>query len=128
MYGGKKVSNVNDARYDMFRLGTHAEESLPPNKDSLVKHILRANYQACIFRRCLEQMPEIPTPNGMGWKLEEVDGKRALQIDWCSLPPAPDDILELTNCSCKKGSCRHEPNLEVQTPAQESSCSEIGML
>ena len=98
MYGGKKVSNVNDARYDMFRLGIHAEESLPPNKDSLVKHILRANYQACIFRRCLEQMPEFPPQMEWdgSWKKLTVKGlfkltgaaSHQLQMTFWNLPTA----------------------------------------
>lgn len=26
------------------------------------------------------------------------DGHTVLEVDWCSIPPAPEHILELTNC------------------------------
>lgn len=46
LYGQETADDVDEARYNMFRLGTHAEEPLPPNKDALKNHTLRANYQA----------------------------------------------------------------------------------
>ena len=44
---------------------------LPPFRDCLEKHALRANNQAGIWRRCLEQNPQVPSPVGRGWKIEE---------------------------------------------------------
>ncbi|KAJ8048054.1 hypothetical protein HOLleu_00220 [Holothuria leucospilota] len=32
LYGQESAEDVDEARYNMFRLGTHAEESLPPKK------------------------------------------------------------------------------------------------
>lgn len=91
---------MNEARYKLFML-TKAETHLPPSADSLKKHLMRANYQAAIHSKCLQQFPECPSPNGHGWKL--VDSE--INIDWGDLPPAPSSLLELTNCSCKKTSC-----------------------
>ncbi|XP_036354474.1 heparan sulfate 2-O-sulfotransferase 1-like [Octopus sinensis] len=43
------------------------EELHPLNKDSLMKHMMRANYLAGVFHHYLEQIPEI-SPNGMELK------------------------------------------------------------
>ncbi|KAJ8039233.1 hypothetical protein HOLleu_16883 [Holothuria leucospilota] len=76
---------------------------MPPNADSLDKHILRANYQAAIHKRSLEQLPEIPSPVGHGWNIVNDQ----LIIDWMDLPPAPaKSILECVQCSCKKSKCQ----------------------
>ena len=61
----------------------------------LQKHITHTNYQAYIWRKCLEENPEIPEPEGHGWKLDE--GK--LVIDWMSDQPASDAVLEFLSCS-----------------------------
>jgi hypothetical protein len=52
---------------------------LPPGSSTLKMHILRANYQAFIWKHSDEQHPEIPTPDTHGWKM--VDGK--LAYEWC---------------------------------------------
>ena len=51
--------------------------------------------------RSLQQYPRTPGPNGYGWTLD----KEGLKIQWMLQKPAPDDILELISCSCKK-SCK----------------------
>ena len=43
----------------------------------------------------MEANPEIPEPEGHGWKLDE--GK--LVIDWMRNRPAPDAVLEFLSCS-----------------------------
>ena len=97
LYRQVDSKGVNEARYRLFCLGTHAEKRLPPNQDSLQKHILRANYQSAIWKRCLEQDPEIPPPHGYGWS-KNSDGE--LAIDWGDLPPAPKEVMSLISCSC----------------------------
>ncbi|KAG0725469.1 hypothetical protein GWK47_038592 [Chionoecetes opilio] len=45
---------------------------LPPCEDSLMQHTLRANYQAAIWRRSLENLPDVPAPSaGHGWELDD---------------------------------------------------------
>ena len=63
---------------------------------------MRANYQACIHRRCMVSNPEVPSPNGHGWTVD--DGE--LKIKWIELLPAPDAVLALNNCKCKKSHCK----------------------
>ena len=54
LYGHVDCTDVNKARYNLFRLGKHSEDLLPPTKDSLRKHVMRAKYQAAEWRRILE--------------------------------------------------------------------------
>ncbi|KAJ8048443.1 hypothetical protein HOLleu_00767 [Holothuria leucospilota] len=51
---------------------------MPPNHDSLVKHILRANYQSAVYKQTLTQFQVLPSPVGNGWKMDD----NALAIDW----------------------------------------------
>ncbi|KAG1676876.1 Selenocysteine lyase [Nymphon striatum] len=82
-------------------LGNHLEKEvanvdLPPCKDALKQQTNRANYQAAIWRRSLQNSPEIPSPtNGHGWNV--VEGKLGL-----TGAPAPDVVLELMSCKCPR--------------------------
>ncbi|KAK3747382.1 hypothetical protein QZH41_002637 [Actinostola sp. cb2023] len=62
---GNTTGCVNDARYELFcaKNGEVESHQLPPCQDSLQKHILRANYQAAIWKRSLEANPDIPSPD-----------------------------------------------------------------
>lgn len=97
---GANTSNVNDARYNLFcaKNGEIESHQLPPCQDCLKKHVLRTNYQACIWKRSLERNPAIPSPVGMGWKLEN----ESLVVDWMDGRPAPDTVLALLACKCKR--------------------------
>ena len=44
-------------------------------------------------------MPEIPTPDGHGWYFAD---DAELEIKWMDCNPAPDEILEVVICDCKK--------------------------
>ena len=87
---GQACVDINTARCNLFRLGKHSDELLPPTKDFLRKHVMRANYQTACWRRSLEQLMDLPNSVSYGWKTE--DG--SLAIGWCDLPPAPDTILK----------------------------------
>ena len=94
---------VNKLRYDLFCAKKWEIESrqLRPCKDSLVKHAQRANYQAAIWKRCLRQNPETPSPVGRGWKMETEQGVEHLSIDWMNGQPAPQAVLDLLTCTFK---------------------------
>ena len=102
LYGQPKISSVNEARYQMFRLGKCSEESLPPNSDSLHQHILRVNYEAFIRKQSTINTISAPSPDGYGWTVEGTD----LNIKWGTMESAPDSILEYVMCRCKKGTPR----------------------
>ena len=100
LYGFDGCSDVNSVRYQMFKGGKYVEELLPPNQDSLDNHISRANYQSYIWRHAVQPILSLPNICDHGWKIDE-EGNIA--INWMSLAPAPDSVLEFVNCKCKKG-------------------------
>ena len=102
LYDQQSSDDVNEARFNLFRLGKHSEELLPKTKDSLEKHILRTNYQAAVWRRSLYQAQNLPGPVGNGWKLSD-DG--TLEVHWGDLPCAPENVLKTVQCACKTGGC-----------------------
>ena len=59
---------------------------------------MRANYQASVWRRSMERNPVVPDPAGHGWSRD--DG--LLSIDWMDGKPAPDAVMELIACYCKR--------------------------
>lgn len=67
-----------------------------------MKHAQRANYQAGLWRRCLEQDPQVPSPVGRGWKIEIEGGAEQLVVDWMDGQPAPEAVLDLLACTCPR--------------------------
>ena len=102
LYAPKLSSTrINELRYHLFcaKKGEIESHQLPPCKDCLVQHALRANYQAGIWQRCLQQDPQVPSPIGRGWKLEK---QEQLVIHWMEGQPAPQAILDLLACNCAR--------------------------
>jgi len=119
LYSQKECTSVNEARYRIFKLHTKTLESgMPPNQDSLHKHVQRAHFQAAIWRRSLIGNMEFPSPAAHGWKIEDDN----LVIDWMDLAPAPEEILELTHCNCKKAKCE---NRQCSCVAHGMSCTDL---
>ena len=60
------LCNVNDLRYQLFRIkkGDVDSSQLPPCTDTRMLHAKRANYQAGVWKRCLEQGGGHPEPGG----------------------------------------------------------------
>lgn len=97
----KNISGVNELRYKLFCTKQAKNENLPPTKDALQQHILRSNYQCFIWRKALERQPCLPEPIDHGWEL--CDG--SLEPVWTKEPTAPEEMLQLVRCQCKKTQC-----------------------
>ncbi|KAL8617912.1 hypothetical protein ACOMHN_026489 [Nucella lapillus] len=100
LYAPKQpTTGVNELRYQLFcaKNGDIESHQLPPCQDCLWKHAHRANYQAGLWRRCLENDPQVPDPVGSGWTVERADGKDILAIDWMNVQPAPDTAATLAD-------------------------------
>ena len=101
LYALKSSSiKVNYRRYDMFsaKRGEIQSYQLPPCRECLVKHAQRANYQAAIWRRCLEQDPKVPSHVGRGWKIEKEEGVEQVvvhSLHWMDEQPLPQAVLDL---------------------------------
>jgi len=116
LYSQQEYSHVNDARYSMFSMATRNESVMPPNRDALIKHVQRANFQAAVCKRSFDNHPDIPSPAGHGWKL--IDG--SLSINWMEMQPAQQSILELSRCTCKKSKCK-------ASDADDQCCVSLGL-
>ena len=53
-----------------------------------------ASYQAAVWKVCLQPNPKVLTPDGRGWKYEEIIGEKVLAIDQMDAQPAPQKICE----------------------------------
>ena len=109
---GKSTVKVNELRYQLFcaRRGEIESSQLPPCRECLFMHVLRANYQAAIWRCSLQSQPSVPGPTKNGWTTDD-DGQ--LVIHWMRTPPAPDVVLELLACKCLR--CCKLPNCTCLT-------------
>lgn len=96
------LSNVNEARKQLFTKKSRTLENIPPTKAALIQHTRRAAYQA---GHCWHQMmiadPVLPSPNDWGWKM----GSNEWELFWTTQPEATKACRDLLRCSCKKG-CR----------------------
>ena len=92
------TGKINELRHQLFRAkkGVIESSQLPLCKDSLYLHIEWANYQAAVWRGCLQTSPMVPSPTQHGWMAN--DGK--LAIHWMRSPPAPEVVLEMLSCKC----------------------------
>ena len=72
MYNPSEDTNdVQSLRCTQFRKGAGKPENLPPTRDALRHHILRANYQAFIWRTSNVANQQIPCPTTSGWTLSQ---------------------------------------------------------
>ena len=100
MYG-RKGEDVNLLRYKMYssKQGKLEARCIPPCLDSLMFHLRLASYQAHVWRKCLAVLPELPSPIGNGWQL---DDSGSISIKWTSVNPAPEEVLQLMFCTCPR--------------------------
>ena len=99
LYQSKTHISVNDLRYDMFCAKASQSSQLPPTQDALRKHVQRANYQAAVWLHALVPSPDIPGPDGHGWRVSNDE----IFIDWMDQQPAPAELLQLVSCGCQTG-------------------------
>lgn len=105
MYGKPKYTDVNSLRTDIFRqkYQPKSEEPLssvdgidlsllPPCRSSLSMHVRRVNYQTLIWKAASMQYPDIPEPDGHGWKLTD---SGHLDNNWTDSPILPPEMIDL---------------------------------
>ena len=98
-----KSENTNEARYIKFcsKKKSPEPQQLPPTRDALLCHCKLVWYVASIIKKSLECNPDVPSPNGYGWIVDDA----GMQVVWMLRKPAPDEILELVSCNCGKSKC-----------------------
>ncbi|KAG0723024.1 hypothetical protein GWK47_043413 [Chionoecetes opilio] len=93
-----------------------------------MQHTLRANYQAAIWRRSLENLPDVPAPSaGHGW---ELDDGGSLKIRWMGGLPAPDVVLGISLMHMQKDVSTvrlllHTEWVEVHVVCKLQGCSNM---
>ena len=98
IYGYPQQTEVNVVRHLMFGCKTTDPSRLPPCHDVLVHQIQRANYQSFIWRSSMEAETEIPSPADNRW----ANQGSSITIKWMSISPAPNALIEIIHCSCKR--------------------------
>ena len=98
-----RTIEVKDLRYQLFcaKRGEIESSLLPLCRYCLFMHLIRANYQAAIWKCCLPARRTVPNPTKCGLICD--DGK--LAIHWMRSQPAPYAVLELLACKCVR-SCK----------------------
>ncbi len=98
VYGHPRCREINQVRYDMLSKGNESHQ-IPPTQDALRLHIMRANYQALIWKHALDGNYKPPLPDGHGWSVKN----DIIEVVWMLQDPAPQSLLEFVHCkSCKK--------------------------
>ena len=106
---GLRCDNTDEARYQKFVASKKSPEpqKLPPTRDALLCHCKRVSYVTAVIKRSLRPSEEVPPPDGYGWTLTN----EQLSPVWMLRPPAPDEILQLISCNCKKTKQMHNQEL-----------------
>jgi len=86
-------------RWELFRSKNMEGEMLPPTRAALLPHITRANYIAMRDKSYCTNNPVLPPVEENGWTMEH----NVYTPVKCLTPPAPQAVLELRKCGCKKG-------------------------
>ena len=98
---------VNQCRRQLFIKHGRQLEGLPPTRDALQQHTLRAVYQGgFVWSQALFPMQILPNPELWGWKR---DNSRFLP-NWTTIPSVAKACKNLTKCTCDaskgcKGKC-----------------------
>ena len=93
----KSPKTADELRYIIFCQKKPNSVALPPTSDSLRQHINRANYQTHIWRKSLDALLELPSPEGSGWQKEDDE----LTLKLMSKDPAPTVQQQLFLCKCR---------------------------
>lgn len=95
------LTDIGAVRWLLFTQKQCQDENLPPTKSALNPALLRAHLQAFEWNQDLIQHPNNPSPTDFGWKKV---GSTYEPVA-CTMPCAPELLLELCRCSCFQRRC-----------------------
>ena len=102
---GSRASSLGSARLDRFNKSSDNDlRALPPSRDALRQHVLRACYQSgYLWRQSVEEVV-LPDPKDWGWDLDTVG---AYYNPVWTTNQSSVSIKDFTKtCSCKTGKCK----------------------
>jgi hypothetical protein len=129
LYGKPAYTDVNKLRHDMTRqkfvrgsgpplssYGGIDLSLLPPCRSSLRMHILRVNYQTRIWKNAHLPHPDIPSPVGHGWRLDETGN---LTYEWTRGDIMPQELVDILSESAPDANDTddEEDNIQVNSLA-----------
>ena len=94
-----KITEIGELRWLLFRQKQWQAEKLPPTRASLIPTIQRAHFQALIWFQDNQAHQVLPPVTNYDWENDDHGGICPVM---CTLPPAPEAILELVKCGCVK--------------------------
>ena len=96
--------SVNKTRQTLLTQKDKEIKKIPPTKDALRQHVLRAAYQAGhVWGQALLKALQVPSPKEFGWKRENVSAQ--WEVKQTNLPPASAGCHAVVKCGCFKD-CR----------------------
>jgi hypothetical protein len=81
---------------DLFRKTNASVDVITPTPAALKQHVLRANFQTLTWDQCIHSTTTALNSNDFGYE----NGAPIMT----TLPPAPEEVLDLTRCGCH-GAC-----------------------
>ena len=108
-------TTVSALRWELFRDHNKEGEQLPPTADTLTPHIQRSHVISQIAKGFREADPKILPLKDNGW--EETTEGTFVPVT-CLSRPAPEEVLALTKCNCKRTQC---------SPTSRCSCVSGGL-
>ena len=92
--------DVSSLRWELFRDHNKEGDQLPPTLDAFTPHLQRSHLgYAQIAKGYTSSHPSIPPLVESGWE-ETTTG--TISATTCLSDPAPQEVLALTKCACKK--------------------------
>ena len=112
-----KIKTLAALRWWMFTTKQTLGDKMPPFTGAFLPALNRVNFQAMVWEMDKQSRPNIPSPVGHGWIIE--DG--LLTPVMCDLPCAPESIMKLVRCSCLESKC----NASCKCRANGLPCTEM---
>ena len=98
------LTDVNDARMEIFCQKNQSMENLPPTKDALLQHTRRSIYQTGIWAMSFLSAPLIPAAQEFGWMMKE----SIMKPVWITIPEVSESCRDLVKCGCTSD-CKIQP-------------------
>ena len=97
------VDTLEGLRWLFFKRKQAHSEELPPTKATLYQAVPRAHFQLIVWNNDIMPNPELLSPLGYGWCMNEDNSYTSVMT---TNPPTPDSIVRLVKCGCTKSDCK----------------------
>ena len=100
---GSSMDNLNLARYQLFSERGLRDDQLPPTPHTFCLHLMRANYQAYLWKHANRAMLKPDDYTRHGWLRTETG---SCGINFSEREAAPSHLVALTAHRCVSSQCR----------------------